>query len=134
MPPQISIIHASRSRAVIAADTAHRWLSSAKNRANIEYILSIDEDDDTIEYAKAFQKLNISHVVIGANKNAVQAINAAAKKSTGRIIMVVSDDFNSCPALWDDYLIKELKDKKDFLVKTQDGYQPWIITLPIMDR
>lgn len=67
------------------------------------------------------------------NHSAIEAINNAAKVAKGDLLIVVSDDF-SCPEHWDTQLLKYLKDKSDFVVKTYDGLQPWIITLPIMDR
>lgn len=137
MTPLISIIHPSRSRPEQAAETAKRWLTSAKNPDAIEYILSLDCDDNS-DYAAMFGYeltgyIDTIHMAINDNQNAVQAINAAAKISSGRIIVCISDDF-ACPAQWDKFLIEQLHSHNDFIVKTDDGYQPWIITLPIMDR
>lgn len=61
------------------------------------------------------------------------AINYGALHSNGNIIIVVSDDF-SCPEHWDTLLLEALKGKSDYCVKTQDGLQPTLMTLPIMDR
>ncbi len=49
------------------------------------------------------------------------------------MIIVVSDDFD-CPDNWAEKLMTAVEGKKDFLVKTKDGIQPTLITLPIMDR
>ena len=49
------------------------------------------------------------------------------------MFIVVSDDF-SCPEHWDTLLIEALNGKSDYCVKTQDGLQPTLMTLPIMDR
>lgn len=130
---QYSIIHPSRSRADIAKETIKIWLGNAKNPQDIEYILSVDINDPQLSrYKKLSAELGIkTHVAM--NKSAIEAINRAAKKTTGRILVVVSDDF-LCEPDWDVKLLKELEGKEDFIVKTQDGIQDWIITLPVLDR
>lgn len=129
---KISIIHPSRSRASLAATTAKKWLTSAKDRFNIQYIVSLDKTDETIQQYKELMPSDVQYH-IADNKTAIQAINNGANDVLNDLIVVVSDDFD-CPALWDDGLLQHLQDKKDFLVKTYDGGQPWIITLPIMDK
>lgn len=143
----ISIIHPSRNRPKQAALTARKWLSSAKNRGNIQYLLSVDIDDDRAAYAFEFGKeefVSYSNfeVIRSANKTAIEAINTAARVSKGDIIIVVSDDFD-CPFHWDVALLDAIGDKTDIIIKTDDlatnnqgrpQHQPWIITLPIMDR
>jgi hypothetical protein len=47
--------------------------------------------------------------------------------------VVISDDFEPIPN-WDDVIVEATQDRTDWILKTQDGTQPWIITLPIMDR
>lgn len=132
----ISIIHPSRSRPTQAAATAKAWLSSAKDRNRVEYILSVDEYDPSLS---KYIDMHIGHechftMLISDNNSAIQAINEAAEVCKGSLLLVVSDDFNQPPFHWDEYLIQALRGKSDFVVKTQDGAQPWIITLPIMDR
>lgn len=130
MTAKISIIHPSRSRPQLAAQTAKKWLSSAKNWKDIQYLLSIDKDDDLydeiiLEYP--------AQTLVGDNANAIEAINYGASKTEGDLIIVVSDDFD-CPFHWDVALLKALEGKSDYLVKTKDGIQKTLITLPIMDR
>lgn len=130
----ISIIHPSRSRPFQALTTARKWLSSAKNEVDIEYWLSLD-DDDTSDYG-AFMNIQSKatlRILCNDNRNAIQAINAAASRCLGDLIIVVSDDFD-CPFHWDEALTRLLRGRTDFVVKTDDGLQPFIITLPIMDR
>lgn len=128
----ISVIHPSRSRPGMAHVTTKKWLDRAGIR--VEYILSVDVDDPYIyDYSGMFTNNIDVSVHVNANKSAIQAINVAAKKSAGDLIVVVSDDFD-CPDNWAISLIESLKDKSDFIVKTQDGIQPTLITLPIMDR
>ncbi len=131
MIPDISIIHPSRNRPAQALETIKKWVSSAKNIDNIEYILSIDATDQLLGSYKQIEGVKI---IVNDNNNAIEAINHAVKFSSGNLIIVVSDDFCKCPFHWDEALLKMLSGKKDFIVKTDDGLQPWIITLPIMDR
>lgn len=132
--PEISIIHPSRSRPKYAATTALNWLRRADNGENIEYILSVDSDDPLLDaYIYEFNRIGDIQIVINENKSCIEAMNAGAKVSTGNLIIGVSDDF-SCNQNWDSLLLTALKGKSDYCVKTQDGQQPWIITLPIMDR
>jgi len=132
---KISIIHPSRSRADQAYNTYRNWMEKACNWLDIEYILSIDSDYIQNEtYYRAFYSFkNSIKVVCMNNKNAIQAINNAAKVATGDLFVVISDDFD-CPEHWDTLLLKEIEGKSDFLLKTDDGLQRTLVTLPIMDR
>lgn len=125
----ISILHPSRSRPQQAKETSRKWLANAG--CDIEYILSIDLDDrDLPEYEKLFGN---SIITIGANRSAVDAINRAARISTGNILLVLSDDFE-CSPMWGKQILDFTQGKKDWIMKTMDGTQGWIITIPIMDR
>jgi hypothetical protein len=124
---KISIIHPSRSRPKQAGVTLTKWLISADNPQNIEYIFSLDLDDPMRKQYKG-QK-----IIANNNTSAIAAINYAAHYATGDLLIVVSDDFDCLPH-WDTVLLSALKGKVDFLVKTPDGIQPTLITLPIMDR
>lgn len=132
---KISIIHPSRQRVDLALKAAKTWLAKAENPENIEYILSIDSTDPLLEmYELRFRaELSKVFVLIKDNKTAIEAINNAAKETHNDLLVVVSDDFE-CPLYWDSSLIKQLEDHDDFIVKTNDGIQEFIITLPIMDR
>lgn len=128
----ISICHASRSRPVQAAQTALKWLNSASNRFNIEYIMVIDESDPMkhLYYQHVSKHVSIREF---DNHSAIEAFNIGAFQSEGDIIVCVSDDFD-CPDKWDEKLLFAIGDRTDFLAKTDDGQQPWIVTLPIMDQ
>lgn len=130
---KISLIHPSRSRPKQANETIKNWLSKASDRASLQYILSVDKDDKDLRRYKAIGIENGTYVAVNRNKSAIEAINNAAKVSTANLIIVVSDDFD-CEYNWDEKLLKELEGKEDYIVKTQDGIQPTLITLPIMDR
>lgn len=132
---KITIIHASYGRSDMQAMTAFNWINKASGDNDIEYLLSIDKSD-TSEYPDSisFKQDFVSAYVVKNNTNtSVAAINNAASRSTGDIIVVISDDFD-CPKDWDRLIIAETQGKTDWILKTQDGTQPWIITLPIMDK
>lgn len=126
MERKISIIHPSRSRAAMAMATRDNWLSKAANPDQIEYMFSLDTDDPELGLYKGSSLSN-------NNVSAIAAINYGAYYSTGDLLIVVSDDFDCLPH-WDTLLLKELEGKEDFIVKTPDGLQKTLITLPIMDR
>lgn len=128
----ISLLHPSRGRAKKARGTLDKWWGDYMRGYDFEHILSIDEDDpNKQEYLDLFP---IGYtVIINKNKSAVDAINNAAKVAKGDVLMVVSDDTEPCPA-WKEYIYHEANGKTDWILKTQDGIQPWIITMPVMDR
>lgn len=131
---KISILHPSRGRAKIAKSVFLQWKAAADDSPGIEYIMSVDYSDPLKdEYRQMGWDICGLKVVFNDNHSAIEAINNAAKEATGDLLIVVSDDFD-CPEHWDTELLKYLKGKSDFVVKTYDGLQPWIITLPIMDR
>lgn len=128
---EISLIHPSRGRASKAIEVSQKWISSAGTR--VEYILSIDTDDDVLSYKKAYLFYSDITTIIKNNRSAIDAINNAAAISSGDIIVVMSDDFD-CPENWAIKLLEATEGKTDWIAKTPDGIQNWIITLPIMDR
>lgn len=133
----ISLIHPSRSRARTAYKTAMKWLQDPGQP--IEHILSIDSDDPYISDYKFLLSDEVSglfdttKILVNENRSAIDAINNAAKECTGDIIVVMSDDFD-CPQNWAVDLLRLTEGKTDWIAKTPDGIQNWIITLPIMDR
>lgn len=138
----ISIIHPSRGRVVMSNETISKWIISASKTIPIEYILSVDETDPELNsYINGFEALrillansNVSlSIIINLNNTAIEAINVAAKQTVNDLIIVVSDDFD-CFQNWDLFLQEKLAGKSDYIVKTSDGIQPILITLPIMDR
>jgi glycosyltransferase involved in cell wall biosynthesis len=128
---KISVIHPSRNRPDQASATINKWLNSCDNRDNVDYILSLDTDDTT-GYCY-FHLTGLVKILHNPNKTAIEAINFAATKAIGDLLVVASDDMD-CPEHWDTLLIEALKGKEDFCAKINDGHQDWIITLPIMDR
>lgn len=133
MQYNISIIHPSRSRPQQAEKTIKLWLDNAKDKNQIEYIISVDIDDRSLKAYKELSNKYGTSIHIAKNKSAIEAINRGTKRSKGNLIIVVSDDF-LCEPNWDEKLLTELEAKEDFIVKTKDCIQPTLITLPIMDR
>lgn len=137
MSTKVSIVHPSRNRPTKSANTLLHWIQDTGIPLNeIEIILSLDEDDHTInEYKKqyeAFKDVQLK-ILVNRNRSAVDAVNVAAKESTGDIIVVVSDDF--LPAVgWARAIIRARGDLGEFVLKVSDGVQRWIITLPILSR
>ncbi len=132
---RISILHPSRSRPERSAKTLEKWIGFAG--VPLEIIVSLDRDDPTsFLYAPFYRDVEDTFscsIIYSENRSAVDAINNAAKAATGDIFIVVSDD-TDCPENWAVDLLKHLEGKTDFIAKTQDGIQKWIITNPIMDR
>lgn len=128
---KISVIHPSRGRHQQAYRTAKNWISKADNR--FDYFLSFDSDEQDV-YCRQFELYQDVIVGLnGPNKSAIEAINKAALLVTTDLFVVISDDFD-CPEHWDTLLLNELEGKSDFVLKTDDEYQPTLVSLPIMDR
>jgi hypothetical protein len=127
--PLISLLHPSRGRPEKSFETVQKWIQRAGN-VSIELIVSLDEDDPELQ---GYREMHVSLLEINKNRSAVDAINNAAKKARGNILIVVSDD-TDCPENWAVDLLKCVEGKTDFIAKTNDGIQKWIITMPIMDR
>ena len=126
----ISIIHPSRGRPNIAYDVAMKWISNAG--CDVQYLLSLDRSDEQVlEYRGRFG--NGKDILVNDNQSAIEAINKAAFCAVGDIIIQIADDFQCFPN-WGNKIEEMMKGKADWILKTQDGIQPWIITLPIMDH
>jgi hypothetical protein len=134
---KISILHPSWKRPLLAKECYDTWIGNADNPQDIEYILCLSDKDpnNTTQrdgYSDVFYKANVRIVSIPDN-GLIKQVNHAASICTGNLIIAVSDDF-VCPEHWDTILLTALEGKSDYVVKTQDGLQPFIMTLPIMDR
>lgn len=130
---KFSLIHPSRSRPTKSFSATQAWLNSCST-TEVELIVSIDENDPhRDQYKLIYNPIQKAKVIVNNNRSAVDAINNAAKVSTGEILIVVSDD-TDCIRNWDDIILKATAGCKDFILKTYDGVQKWLCTMPIMDR
>lgn len=134
---KFSIIHPSRSRPDKSYATIKNWmLNKSKCGIDVEFIISLDTTDPLLsEYERLFDNRDYSYLryYVHDNKSSVEAINIVVSACLGDVLIVVSDDTEPTKC-WDCELEKEIQGKYDFILKTQDGIQPWIITMPIMDR
>jgi len=128
---KISVLHPSRGRAQRAYETYCKWVNNADDP--FEYIMAWDEDDYRQYYEQFFYEDHNIEICLRPNHSAIEAINNAAKIATGDLFVVISDDTDTFQG-WDTALLNELQGKEDFLVKCQDGIQPKLITMPVMDR
>lgn len=126
----ISILHPSYGRPELARKCYDEWLSKSDRPSDIEYVLCLSSEDKS--GYDTFNDVNCK-IVYFMGKGLVNQVNYAATFATGQLLIAVSDDFG-CPDHWDTRLLHALEGKEDYIVKTQDGIQPFIITLPIMDR
>jgi len=135
----VTVIHPSRGRPQLALETGRKWIAnSGVPETEIEYILSLDGDDPELwNYSNKFPTLNFS-TFIHPNRSAIDAINVVAqwyskyRGEPGDFLIVISDDFE-CPEGWAKSLQIIMDGKIDWILKTDDGIQDWVITLPIMD-
>ena len=130
---KISLIHPSRSRPQKSFSATQNWLNTCRSK-DVELIVSIDETDpDKDHYFSLYSRCHQARVIVNNNRSAVDAINNAAKESTGELLIVVSDDTDSIRN-WDEVILRAIDGKKDFVLKTYDGVQKWICTMPVLDR
>lgn len=135
----ISIIHPSRKRYELAKKLCADILSKCSGKHQIQYILSIDEDDKS-GYINAFDSYFLSlfpevTIQVNDNKTHVEAVNSGALKANGDMIIVVGDDFIFPPS-FDELLVDCVNPEhgKEWVISINDGLQPRIITLPILSK
>lgn len=129
----ITILHATRSRPAQALRVRQLWLERALTPGH-EYIFGVDEDDQATRAALAAAGARM--VVVKGGRGIVEAINAAAREATGRILIMAADDCEP-PPQWDREIREALKGQLHLprLLWTSDGYsQQPVITHPIMTR
>lgn len=129
---KISILHPSRSRPDQALHACHQWVTFHSGKFHWEYILSLDATDPELSKYERFHGAQNMRSIVNDNQNVVQAANQAARLASGEILVLISDDF-MCFKGWDLAIIGALKGKSGVL-KTFDGIQKWIVTLPIMTQ
>lgn len=129
---KISLLHPSRGRSLRAFKAFQNWILTASGNYSIEHIISLDADDIELDNYRTFFKQ--STFVVNNNTCLVDAANAGAKECTGNAIVLMSDDFDAFDK-WDEKIAEHyINTPSGWLLKTSDGYEGWIVTLPIMDR
>lgn len=129
----ISIIHPSRWRHQMAKKAFEHWMNHADNPKEIEYILSIDTADNTLnDYDLIFKDSKVK-TVIYPNRSIVDAVNNGAKYAKGDILVVVSDDFEAFQG-WDTAIIERLDTNRAELLHVFDTIQNEVCTLPIITK
>lgn len=130
---RFSLIHPSRGRVALAGEAIDEWRRAAGGGNEIEYFLSVDDDDlDREGYAALARDRGVTPLV-NRNRSIVDAVNHAARQSTGDVLIVVSDDFG-CPPRWDEALVAAIGSRRNVAVLVHDGHEGRIMTLPIVDR
>jgi len=143
-----SLIHASRGRPEMARKSHDAWMERASGAHNIEYILSVDDDDESMqdlgliktgEKSRPLQPWPMTiKVYRGKNRLVVDAYNRGAHHATGDILVQVHDDL--CPPKdWDKEIAARLDPKKPQVLQVGDGTplnsdKPWLLTVTIMTR
>jgi hypothetical protein len=133
-----SIIHPTRSRPEKSFEAMKSWKENST--MDCEWIVSIDHTDPMFgKYINIYSDLTLTDerwlikLVLNYTNSSVCAINKASLEAEKNILMVVSDDTGSI-AQWDQALYGAVSGKNDWILKTQDGIQSWILTFPILDR
>lgn len=136
-----TLIHPSRSRAVKGFSAMAQWMNNSAYPEKIQYIFSLDHDDPELNSYRKFLEGWIwePEVIVGSNKNLVQAIEKVTSKPEfirGKIIIVVSDDFE-CPVNWDKSLLEITEGNENFAIRVNDGVtkmESSIMTIPMLSR
>lgn len=114
----ISLLHATRGRSKMAMQAQHTWLSRAADPDAIEHIFAIDADDESAA------PLAVNNcVVVPPGGGCVAAWNAAAARSSGQVLIQLSDDWNP-PMHWDKLIRERLGDLSESKVLAiSDGHR-----------
>jgi hypothetical protein len=124
--PRISLLHATYRRTGGPLEVRDAWLSRAADPDTIEYVMSMDDDDDaTVTLTEGLPRL--VNPSLGGAVTAVRNWNAAAAESHGDLLFVIADDLFP-PHGWDRTLtaiIRGLDPRRTaFAVKVADSPQP----------
>lgn len=115
---KISLLHATRGRAAMAYKAQHKWLTLAADPDSIEHIFAIDSDDES-GIALACQNA----VIVPPGGGCVRAWNMAAAKSSGAVLVQMSDDFTP-PLHWDQLILDRIGDlSASSVLAVSDGHR-----------
>jgi glycosyltransferase involved in cell wall biosynthesis len=131
-----SIIHPSRERCGRAREAIIHWLDNFSGTNSLEYILSIDSDDQQRQcYIDLCMEFNL-RLIINNNRSLVDAANNGCELATGDCFVLVSDDFG-CPLNWDKLLAEKIGNAEMYGVLINDGItgvDTQIMSLPIISK
>lgn len=111
--PTISVIHASRGRPEKAAAAIAMWRDRASNPKQVEYILSVDQDDSTrfdMQLGDCSRGFGAFLLVDNKNKGSAEAWDFGAKFSRGELLVQAQDDVEP-PQNWDALLLLKLREQ-----------------------
>lgn len=129
----ISLLHATKGRPDKAALALRMWHDRMINPHNAEYIFACEEDDPSHEVlldSLAVMPRRFGVLVIEGNyEGSAPAWNAAYKKSSGQLLIQVSEDMEP-PEAWDRTLLSRLTSlhgedwpKHPVVVAVADGFR-----------
>jgi hypothetical protein len=114
----ISLLHATRGRAMQAIRCRSEWLRLADDPKRVEHIFAVDADD---EEAEVF--LRFPSIIMDNNGGPVAAWNTAAKSSTGQILVQLSDDWKPFRG-WDTAIVDAIGDTSaPAVLAVSDGHR-----------
>lgn len=135
---KISLIHPSRGRPEKSFNNSKEWIEKAG--CEVELIVSTDRNDSKKEDYRGLYIPQIDNghwITENDNGSVVEATNIAAKKSSGDILLYLSDDFK-CFDNWGLAVLKEFEgESRPLLLKVDDCLQKFtvpVLTIPIMNR
>lgn len=130
--PVISLLHATRGRAQLAADARRLWLNRATHPDRVEHLFALDFDDEASVPLCVYR-----HVIQTGPGAAVGAWNLAAFASCGDILVQINDDFEP-PMGWDVMIEQGFADKlttSPAVLRVSDGHRTdELICIAIMNR
>jgi hypothetical protein len=130
---KFSLVHPSRGRIQRAEDAIVEWRGRASGAHAVEYLLSVDDDDPSLDSYRELAARQAVGLVVGSNRRMVDAMNRGAACATGDVIVGISDDFG-CPDRWDAAIAEVVGDRRDCAVLVHDGIDARILTLPVLGR
>lgn len=130
---RFSLIHPSRGRVAQASAAIDEWRGAASGTHECEHLLSIDADDPDRDGYAALARSRHAQLLLRDNRSVVDAVNYAASRSTGDVLIVMADDFG-CPPRWDQAIADAIGERRNVAVLVHDGIEGRIMTLPIIDR
>lgn len=129
--PKFSVLHATRARPHKAAEIQKLFIDRAHDPESVEYIFALDEDDAESRRLLA----RFGPVIVKPGGGVVRAINAAALKARGQILIMAADDCLP-PPRWDyDVSLKFEGVDAPRVLAVSDGFRKDpLIAHPIMNR